>query len=426
MANQQVIISVLADVSRFSKNMRSLGARFAQFGKATLLATAAVGAGLLTLGNSLVKVAQESEQSNARLDTISKSMGLFGKRAGEVSKRLQAFADTQSLITGTDDELIKNTQAKLLTFKELAKSADVAGGAFDRATVAALDMAAAGFGSATGNATQLGKALNDPIKGITALTRSGITFTNREKKKIETLVESNKMLDAQNLILEAIETQVGGTASATATATAKMQVAFEGIGEELGAVLLPYVAELADAFLNWLKDDKTVAFFEDVKKGIDNFIGAMKTAFDDPAVKKTFERLNNGVEKFFEYLASPKGRRDLEKFAGAIASAFAVVNETLMFTLFGLNAIGSALSGDWGALNMTYDQFKNKYFPEYFRDAPTSGAPGAPGANAGRMADKASGGVIINFNVPVDAVSAGREVVRAVDAYNRSRGKVFA
>lgn len=423
MADQQVIISVLADVSKFSRNMRSLGSRFVSFGKAALLATAAIGLGLAKLGFDLVKLAEESAQSDARLNNIAKSMNLFGERAGEVSKRLQEFADTQSMLTGTDDEVIKNTQSKLLTFKELAKSADVVGGAFDRATVAALDMAAAGFGTAEGNAVQLGKALNNPIKGITALTKSGITFTDREKQKITALVESNKTLEAQEYILGAIETQVGGTAAATALATEKMQVAFEGIGEEIGSVLLPYVGEMAEAFLAWLQEDETVAFFDDVKKGIQNFVEAMKDAFSNKAVKETFERLNNGVGKFFEYMSSPKGKNDMKKFAGTIASAFAAVNETLMFTLFGLNAIMSALAGDWGALNMTYDQFKNKYFPTY------SGGESKPSVNNNTARSMGGadfrGGVTVNFNVPVDSVSAGREVVRAVDAYNRSRGRAF-
>ena len=37
---------------------------------------------------------------------------------------------------------------------------------------------------------RLGKALNDPIKGISALTRVGVTFTDAQKEQIKTLVES--------------------------------------------------------------------------------------------------------------------------------------------------------------------------------------------------------------------------------------------
>jgi hypothetical protein len=122
----------------------------------------------------------------------------------------------------------------------LTATVDTAGGAFDRATVAALDMAAAGFGSAESNAVQLGKALEDPIKGINALTRSGITFTDAEKEKIKTMVESGNVLDAQTMILEAIEKQVGGTAEATATGSQKMALALGNVSEAIGAALLPF------------------------------------------------------------------------------------------------------------------------------------------------------------------------------------------
>jgi hypothetical protein len=149
----------------------------------------------------------------------------------------------------------------------------------------------------------------------------------------------------------------------------------------------------------------------------------MKEAFNDPAVKETFDRLNNGMKKFFDYLASPKGRKDLQTFANNIAGAFAVVNETLTFTLFGLNAIMSALSGNFGALNMSYDQFKNKYFPKTYGGSSTGSSPNSPTARSAAV-EKAS--VIVNFNTPIDSVSAGREIVRAVDNYNRTRGRVFA
>jgi hypothetical protein len=131
-----------------------------------------------------------------------------------------------------------------LTFKELAESADEAGGAFDRATKAAIDMGAAGFGTAEMNAVQLGKALNDPIKGVTALAKSGVTFTEQEKEKIKVLVESGKLLEAQEIVLKAIEVQVGGTAEATANDSEKMKIAFSQLSESIGIILLPVFKEL--------------------------------------------------------------------------------------------------------------------------------------------------------------------------------------
>lgn len=431
MANQQVIISVLADVSKFSNRMRGLGARFERFAKTAIAATALVGVALGKMGIDAVKAAENAKVANDRLDNIAESMGLFGDQAKNVSKRLQDYASAQQFATGVDDESIKATQAKLLTFKNLAKTADDMGGMFDRATDAALDLAAAGFGTAENNAVQLGKALEDPVKGIGALRRAGITFTEAEKKKIAALVESGKLLEAQEIVLGALETQVGGTAEATAKASDKIKIAFDEIAENIGTALLPYVEDLAKAFMEWVQDERTIAFFEDVKKGIENFVDAMGVAFNDPAVKETFARLGNGIEKFFDYLASPKGRREMRNFAGAVASAFAVVNESLMFTLFGLNAVMSALQGNWGALNMTFSQFKNKYFPKYstqdnYNNAPagtstwssssSSSSGGNPSAPGGRAM---SAPVYVKVEGITPTATIGRTVLEAVNTANR-------
>jgi phage-related protein len=206
-------------------------------------ATAAVAA-LTTVGVAFAKAGEQAATSNARITQIAESMGLFGNQAGAVSKRLQDLAKDTALQTGMDINSIKATQAKLLTFKNLAATADDTGGSFDRATKAAIDLAAAGFGAAETNAVQLGKALQDPIKGITALARSGVTFTDQEKDKIRTLTESGQVLEAQNLILSAIETQVGGTALATANATDKMAQAFQIMKEDVGTAVLPLFEQI--------------------------------------------------------------------------------------------------------------------------------------------------------------------------------------
>ena len=206
----------------------------------------AVTAGLTAGFVKLSLAAQTAATSNARIAKIAESMGLFGAETQKVTDRLIALAEATARQTGVDQNLIKETQAKLLTFKEIAVTAGEVGGAFDRATQAAVDLAKAGFGEATSNAVQLGKALNDPIKGITALTRSGVTFTEAEKDRIKVLVESNQIGEAQAMILEAIETQVGGTAVATANASDKMRVSFSIMQEKLGTALLPIFEKFTD------------------------------------------------------------------------------------------------------------------------------------------------------------------------------------
>lgn len=206
---------------------------------------AVAAAGLAYVALNLAKTAEDAQVADRAMLQVATSMGLFGTETQSVVDRLTALASKQQMQLGIDEDIIKATQTKLLTFKNLAITADEVGGAFDRTTMAAMDLAAAGFGEAEQNAVALGKALNDPIKGITALGRAGVTFTEQEKEKIKALVESGKMLEAQDTLLKAIETQVGGTALASAKATDRIRLAFGEVAESLGAVLLPYFERLA-------------------------------------------------------------------------------------------------------------------------------------------------------------------------------------
>ena len=208
---------------------------------------AAIPAGIAVaaLGGILVKAAkgaEEARQANQRLSNVLESMGF-----DEATDRVSAYAESLERTIAVDADVIKATQTKLATFANLTKTVNEAGGAFDRATVAALDLAAAGFGTAETNAIQLGKALEDPIKGIAALAKSGVTFTEQEKEKIRTLVESNQVLEAQNLILSAIEKQVGGTAEASASSFDKIKFSLAGISDTLGEMVLPLVDKFAVA-----------------------------------------------------------------------------------------------------------------------------------------------------------------------------------
>jgi hypothetical protein len=240
------------------KQLETVGQK-AQFAirKAAIPAALAVGA-LAAAGKKALSAGEEVNSANNRILQINTSMGLFGKETEDVTKRIVKLAEAQGTELGISNLTIKATQAKLLTFKNLAKSAKTVGGAFDRANRAALDMAAAGFGSAEGNAVQLGKALENPIKGIAALAKSGVTFTEQEKDKIATLVESNKMLEAQDMVLKAIEAQVGGTAKATADDTKRMQEGFAQFQQSLGLGLLPILEAVTPLLLgmaNWAKEN---------------------------------------------------------------------------------------------------------------------------------------------------------------------------
>jgi hypothetical protein len=246
----------------------------------------AAAVGLSYMAFKLAKTAEDAQVADRAMLQVATSMGLFGAQTQQVVDRLTALASVQQMQLGIDEDVIKATQTKLLTFKNLAATADTVGGSFDRATMAAMDLAAAGFGEATQNATQLGKALQDPIKGITALARAGVTFTEQEKAKIAALTRSGQILEAQDELLKAIEGQVGGTAKASAKATDRIALAFGEVAESLGSVLLPYFERLAtfvettvvpymETLANVIGEEGLGAAFKLVGGDILDFIGDM-------------------------------------------------------------------------------------------------------------------------------------------------------
>jgi len=200
----------------------------------------AIGAGIV--GKALVSQAMEAKRVTAETNAIIKATG----GAARISaKGVADLSDKLSMQIGVDDELIQKTANLLLTFKQVQNVTGEGNDIFTQAVTLAQDLGSV-FGSADAAAMQLGKALSDPIAGITALRRAGINFTAQQKEQIKTLVDSGKTLEAQKLILAEVESQVGGTAKATSTDFGRMQVAIENVAEKLGALLLPYLEDFAN------------------------------------------------------------------------------------------------------------------------------------------------------------------------------------
>lgn len=278
----------------------------------------AVGAAIFQLGRYAITAAQGFEKAqiaSRKLAAVLESMGVE-----KATKRVDAYAESLQTQLFVDADVIKATQTKLATFAELNKTIGITGGAFDRATVAALDMAAAGFGTAEGNAVQLGKALNDPIKGVGALTRSGITFTKEEKKKLEALVKTGRVLSAQKLILSAIEKQVGGTAAAGVSSFEKLKLSVDAINDSVGQALLPVFENLA----TWFADNgPTIAkFIQDMFDPKSKPGKAMKDFSD--AIAEVLDQLN---KLFMEF--DPDKKSGLLGALELLKNTLLVIAETL-------------------------------------------------------------------------------------------------
>jgi hypothetical protein len=204
-------IAVDATQARVAKlELEKLGKTSKQTESAIKSTTSAVKAfvGALAIGATISKVIAatvEQERVTAQLEATLKSTGRY---TPELSANLQAMAGELQGMTAFGDEAIISMQALLLTFTQIG------GENFNRAQSAILDVATAMGTDLKSAAIQVGKALNDPVLGVSALARSGIQFTDSQKDVIKSLVDTGRAAEAQAIILKELEVQFGGSAEA--------------------------------------------------------------------------------------------------------------------------------------------------------------------------------------------------------------------
>ncbi len=182
---------------------------------------AAAGAGAF----KSVKAFEAFETQQLRLSAVLKATdGSAGRTSAELEKLAQVVGmDTLASTSGVRDAI-----AQLLTFRS------VAGDTFERTIKLSQDLAAVGFGNLSSSAVQLGKALEDPATGLSALKRVGVSFTQAQKEMINNFVATGEVAQAQNAILDAVEKQVGGAGTAAGGGLAG---AYDGLAEATGILL---------------------------------------------------------------------------------------------------------------------------------------------------------------------------------------------
>ena len=166
---------------------------------------ASIGVGLVAAMKKLVTESIDGQNEQAQLAAALKSTA---SASGQTLTSLNAHADALRQTTAVTGDQIAAAQAMLLTFTKIG------GDTFPKATQAVLDMAQAMGSDAKSAAIQVGKALNDPIAGVTALGRAGVQFSESQKAMIASLVETNQLGAAQTMVLKELETQFGGSAAA--------------------------------------------------------------------------------------------------------------------------------------------------------------------------------------------------------------------
>lgn len=236
------VVNIFGDDAKLKQTLDATAANFKKVG----VGVTAVG-GIITgmIGASLSFMA-EQEKVEAQLDAVLKSTGnAAGLTADEIKKMASELQNASTM----GDEAIIAGQNILLTFTNIGKDA------FPLATQTAVDMSTALGTDLKGQMIQLGKALNDPIKGVSALADVGVSFTDQQKEQIKTLIEANDTFGAQKVILDELAKEFGGSALAASQTFSgqltQMKNSLGDVAEEIGfavvPILVPLVEKLRDA-----------------------------------------------------------------------------------------------------------------------------------------------------------------------------------
>lgn len=248
-------------VERSGKNISGMGSIARNVGG--ILAGAFAISTILDFGSAAEQAYKGMKAADAQTTAAIKSTGAI---AGQSLDDLKASADALQATTLFDADDTSGAQSLLLTFT------NIRGAIFDKAIPAIQDMAQrmGGDGPADlkGASIQVGKALNDPIRGISALSKVGVTFTETQKKTIESMVLHNNTAGAQALILKELNTEFGGSAIAAREAAggaADLHFATEdlkeGFGELISSGTEPFYSSMTNivtgltAGVDWIKQN---------------------------------------------------------------------------------------------------------------------------------------------------------------------------
>ncbi|HYT30235.1 MAG TPA: hypothetical protein VEN82_05620 [Actinomycetota bacterium] len=186
-----------------------------------------------------VKSSQVSGQIVAGLTATHDASGMTAAGIDSLATSIQNYSGIQGVA-------VKAGESMLLTFRNVRNEAGKGNDIFTQATKTVADLSAKTGKDMTSSARIMGKALNDPIKGMSALTRVGVTFTTQQQNQIKALVASGHVMAAQKVILKNVSDSYSGAAAAMGKANPGAIIAaqMKQVEETVGQALIPLVSGL--------------------------------------------------------------------------------------------------------------------------------------------------------------------------------------
>lgn len=204
---------------------------------------------------------EEWEKTEFAISQVEAGLKSTNEAAGLTFEELKKGAEDLSHNLKFTQADVLGMQSILLTFPAVTKEK------FGEASEIILDMSTRLGQDLKSSAVQLGKALQDPEKGITALRRVGVNFNETQTEMIKKFAATNHMAEAQAMILKELQAEFGGSAAAAAEASNSFRldktmeenrVYLGKMLDELKGEFMPVLVSVAEAFadmLKWVKEN---------------------------------------------------------------------------------------------------------------------------------------------------------------------------
>ncbi|MCA0314219.1 MAG: hypothetical protein LCH63_10325 [Candidatus Melainabacteria bacterium] len=290
------VAEITSDLSKIERNFQRFQQNIDKIGKAAAASIALIGTGL-----AFAKMVDGAKSAEAAMAQVTAAIRSTAGAAGVTAKEVANLSNEIKRMTGIDDDLVNSMQSVLLTFTKVGK--DV----FPQATKAIVDMSVRLGTDLNSAAIMVGKALNDPTRGITALQKAGVSFSETQKALAKQLFETGQIAKSQAIILKELETEFGGAAAAAR--------------DTLGGALLALKQNLDDL--------------------IDSFAGTR-------GLREVVEYSNVVLEdmiKTMEALRDPSSKmsKDLDRFSRTLAEGMETAKVWANATIWGLSLVSKGL-----------------------------------------------------------------------------------
>lgn len=310
----QLTVKIDSDVKGLNSGLKKITESTARIAKGVAVGAAAASAALAGIAVTSIKLAQDQERAEARLESIAKKVaGATDEQVDSLKRLASAY---QNVSTFGDEVLIAG-QSQILSFGTTAEQAEMLTGSLTDLLAANNGMNASQE-DAINAANMLGKAINGQAG---ALSRAGILLTEQQTELIKTGDQATRVAT----IVEVMNDNYGGLAK-TLSETSEGQMiqaknAIGDIGEVIGQSIIPTL----NKFLKVVQDN--LPKVQEIATSVFSTIGEW--------LGKTYDFFNDNIMPVLKTLQET-ATTVFETIRPIIETAFTVIVEkaTMMYDFF--------------------------------------------------------------------------------------------